>query len=185
MTPEQEARDGGVIPPDGSIVTATRFGWREAQANNQLEYPDPAIPLMDLPAQVIGELRHHEVHVKAHGLEWSYTRYTVDGVDVEPGTIRPVDRGASQGGAQSGAGFGGAPPPLIPLDRPEESADWLKIYDPIELGLPPDTLPLAAARMLNLGPDLAVFRQRRTADGTIVRLPRGWWQRPEEGSAQG
>jgi hypothetical protein len=73
---------------------------------------------------------------------------------------------------------------VINLDQSEESADWLKIYDPIELGLPPDTLPLAAARMLNLDPDLTVFRQRRTADGTIVRLPRGWWQRAEEDSAQ-
>jgi hypothetical protein len=174
-----------VIPPDGSIVTATRYGWKEAQANYQLEYPDPAIPLMDLPAQVIGELRHHEVHVKAHGLEWSYTRYTVDGADVEPDTIRPVDRRPSQDAPPSGSGFGGAPARVIPLDRSEESADWLKIYDPIELGLPPDTLPLAAARMLNLDPDLTVFRQRRTADGTIVRLPRGWWQRAEEDSPLG
>ncbi len=64
------------------------------------------------------------------------------------------------------------------------SADWLKIYDPIELALPPDTLPLAAARMLNLDPDLTVFRQRRTADGTIVRFRGGGGSGPRRTSAQ-
>jgi hypothetical protein len=69
--------------------------------------------------------------------------------------------------------------PLVHLDQSEESADWLKVYDPVEIGVPPDTEPLDAARMLNLDPDLMVFRKRRRPDGSIARLPHGWWQANE------
>jgi hypothetical protein len=30
--------------------------------------------------------------------------------------------------------------------------------------------------MLNLDPDVMEFRQRREPDGSILRLPRGWWK---------
>jgi hypothetical protein len=77
------------------------------------------------------------------------------------------------------------PEPAVNLDRDDESADWIKVYDPIELGVPSDTKPLEAARLLRLDPDLMVFRQRRQPDGTILRLPRGWWQVTAEDSRPG
>lgn len=72
--------------------------------------------------------------------------------------------------------------PVINLDESEQSADWLKVYEPIEVGVPPGTPPLEAARMLNLDPDLMVFRQQRQPDGSILRLPRGWWKADGAGS---
>jgi hypothetical protein len=165
------------------MVTASRLAWEEVQANNRLEYPDPALPTYEgLEAQVTGRLRHVEVTIPFG----TYTRYMVDGEDVDPDTIRPAGdaRRQESEATLSPPGFPIADPgagsrkqlPVVSLDRSAESADWIKVYDPMELGVPPGTEPLEAARMLGLDPDLLVFRQRRQPDGTIVRLPEGWWQ---------
>jgi hypothetical protein len=180
------------LPSDGTRVTAYRLAWEEVQANNRLEYPDVALPTYEgLEAQVTGQLRHAEVTIPFG----TYTRYTVDGQDVDPDTIRPADddRPRDTGATLSPPDPPAASPgtgsrrqlPAVNLDRAEESADWLKVYDPVELGVPPGTEPLEAARMLNLDPDLMVFRQRRQPDGSIRRLPRGWWQGVREDPPSG
>jgi hypothetical protein len=60
---------------------------------------------------------------------------------------------------------------LIELDRTPASADWLKVFDPVEMGLPKDTTPAQAAQLLHMDPDLPVFRRHRQADGTIIEVP--------------
>lgn len=71
-------------------VTAKRYGWDQARANNKLAEPDPAVPLLDVADMVTGTLTKQDETVHFGSTTKTYTRYTVDGVDVDPATIREV-----------------------------------------------------------------------------------------------
>ncbi len=79
------------IPPAGTLVTAVPLGLVESKANNLLEYPDPAIPDMDgAPEAVTGPLKIVTVDARLMAVHLVYTRYEVDGWDVDEKTIRPL-----------------------------------------------------------------------------------------------
>lgn len=50
--------------------------------------------------------------------------------------------------------------PVIQLDQTPRSADWLKKFDPVELGLPVGTTPEQAAEILHLDPSLPSLQKR-------------------------
>lgn len=73
-------------PQPGDRVRAEVLGWSEAQTNNKLDEPDPSIPaLAKMPQFVEGVLSITAVHLPKEGI--SYTRYAVDGVDVDPKSV--------------------------------------------------------------------------------------------------
>jgi len=85
----------GLDPVDlvGKVVTAKPFGWDDAQENNKLDFPDPAIPTMiGVPEWITGVLEVSKVVVpEAH---INYTSYEIVDVDadiaweIDPATIK-------------------------------------------------------------------------------------------------
>ena len=61
-------------------------GYDEVMANNQEEYPDPALPTYEgLDAWIKGEYETRHVSVPYAGID--YQKHTIDGRDVDPDTI--------------------------------------------------------------------------------------------------
>jgi hypothetical protein len=70
----------------GDQVTGRVAGWDEAMANNALDEPDPSIPTLEGMAEMVtGTLDISHVHIPSQGI--AYTRYSVDGVDVDPDSL--------------------------------------------------------------------------------------------------
>jgi hypothetical protein len=75
--------------PEGTVVRARVMGWREAQAENERDEPDPDVPaLVGAPEFVEGALTSYLVDEPQAGLH--YVKYMVSGYDIEADDVERV-----------------------------------------------------------------------------------------------